>query len=76
MSYPRVVPVRTLTKADLVKLLDGIADDTQIYICLTRSVLAMAEQGALDKQQDLYFGVSSSSTHQPPNGISLLADIK
>jgi hypothetical protein len=74
MAFPKFVKTKTLTKAQLVQLLNGLADEANVYLMLDRSVLEMALHGAPDPEQELYFGLSSSSQHEA-DGVSLLAEI-
>jgi len=67
--------VKTLTKAQLVQLLNGVNDDELVYFLVIPPVLEMAQSGLPDGPKDLYFGISSSSQGEV-GGVTLLADIR
>lgn len=65
--------VKTLTKKDLLKILEGVDDDSKIYVVATKSVIEMAQKGALVEPHDVYLSLSNN-VQKEANGIALVAD--
>lgn len=66
--------IATLTKAELVQILQGVEDDARIYIMATNSVVQMALAGATVGKKDVYLGLSKNSMSEV-DGLSLVANI-
>jgi hypothetical protein len=67
--------VATLTKAELMHVLDGVADDAKIYVMASHAVIQMAVDGAKVAPRDAYFGLSRN-TNPELGGIALVADFR
>lgn len=67
------VKANTLTKKELLLALDGVDDDARIYVTATKSVIEMAQSGALIAPHDVYLALSKNVQFEN-DGVSLVAD--
>jgi hypothetical protein len=69
------VNVATVTKAELLRVLEGVPDEAKVYVMATHETACMAIEGAKVEPRDVYFGLSANST-QELGGIALVAEFR